>query len=239
MIFKKHIKMNVFDSSLFKVTIDKKIIDPEDCQRYIDTICDNTTKAYILPSCNENSITLSVEGDKECMVDNIMLILRSWINKHYTKEVFERNSTLFIVTDLEKSDYEYKQYPSYFNLISQLSIVNQTNISKESFDDFVDNLNKDHQIKVIRYKYTNQIVGSITIFKENKIIHDMGKVAHIEDLVVDEAVRNYGLGKKLLDIAKRESEDCYKIILDCNNENIGFYEKCGFQLKDNHMVLYK
>ena len=83
------------------------------------------------------------------------------------------------------------------------------------------------------------IKGAITVILEQKMIHSGKKVAHIEDLVVDEAVRNYGLGKKLLDIAKRESEDCYKIILDCNNENIGFYEKCGFQLKDNHMVLYK
>ena len=239
MIFKKHINMKVYDSTIFEVSNNKKkLIYPEDCQRYIDTICDNTTEAYILPSVN-NSITLFVESTDENMVDNIMLILKSWINKNYTKEVFERKEKIFIVTDLEKSDYEYKQYPSYFSLMNQLSNVEKNNISKESFDNFVDNLNKDHQIKVIRYKYTNQIVGSITIFKENKIIHNMGKVAHIEDLVVDEAVRNCGLGKKLLDIAKKESEDCYKIILDCNNENIGFYEKCGFQLKDNHMVLYK
>lgn len=239
MLFKKNINIEVFDTSIFKVSSDKKLIEPEDCQRYIDTICDNTTKAYITPSYKENSITINVEGITENMVDNIILILRSWINKHYTKEVFERNNTLFIVSDLEKSDYEYKQYPSYFNLMSQLSTVNKNNISKENFDDFVNNLNRNHIIKVIRYKYTNQIVGSVTIFKENKIIHDMGKVAHIEDLVVDKAVRNFGLGKKLLDIAKKESEDCYKIILDCNNENIGFYEKSGFQLKDNHMVIYR
>ena len=102
MIFKKHINMKVYDSTIFEVSNNKKkLIYPEDCQRYIDTICDNTTEAYILPSVN-NSITLFVESTDENMVDNIMLILKSWINKHYTKEVFERKEKIFIVTILKK-----------------------------------------------------------------------------------------------------------------------------------------
>jgi glucosamine-phosphate N-acetyltransferase len=30
----------------------------------------------------------------------------------------------------------------------------------------------------------------------------------------------------------------YKIILDCNDKNIDFYEKCGFQKKENCMAWY-
>lgn len=31
---------------------------------------------------------------------------------------------------------------------------------------------------------------------------------------------------------------CYKIILDCSQKNIPFYEKCGFSHKEYEMVLY-
>ena len=240
MLYKKLINMNVFDSTIFKTSSDKKILyEPDDCQRYIDTICDNTTNAFIVPCYNNNYVTIHVEGSIENMVDNVMLILRSWINKHYTREVFERKNILFLVNDLEKRDYDYKEYPSYLNLMEQLSVINYKNISRENFHNFVDNLNENHKIKVIRYKHTNQIVGSITILKENKIIHDLGKVGHIEDLVVDKSVRNYGLGKKLVEIAVKECQDCYKVILDCSDEYVKFYEKCGFKWKGNQLALYK
>ena len=74
--------------------------------------------------------------------------------------------------------------------------------------------------------------------KETKLIHNFGRVAHIEDVVVDKSMQGYGLGKKLLEIAKKESKDCYKIILDCSSENVGFYKKCGFEWKGNQLALY-
>lgn len=30
---------------------------------------------------------------------------------------------------------------------------------------------------------------------------------------------------------------CYKISLDCSNEKVGFYEKLGFQCKNNIMYI--
>jgi glucosamine-phosphate N-acetyltransferase len=68
----------------------------------------------------------------------------------------------------------------------------------------------------------------------------MGKVAHIEDVVVDKEYRSHGLGKLLIQdgikIANREK--CYKIILDCEEKNVGFYEKCGFEKKGIQMAKY-
>ena len=79
----------------------------------------------------------------------------------------------------------------------------------------------------------NIIVGTVTLLIENKIIHNGSKVGHIEDVVVDFNHRKLGIGKLLidycLDIAKKEG--CYKVILDCDDENIKFYEKCGFKEK--------
>lgn len=33
-------------------------------------------------------------------------------------------------------------------------------------------------------------------------------------------------------------QKCYKIILDCGENNIPFYEKCGFNRKEIQMTLY-
>jgi len=31
---------------------------------------------------------------------------------------------------------------------------------------------------------------------------------------------------------------CYKIILDCSEKNVPFYEKCGFKKKEVQMAFY-
>jgi glucosamine-phosphate N-acetyltransferase len=82
--------------------------------------------------------------------------------------------------------------------------------------------------------YTNnKIVGTITLLVEPKIIHNAGKVGHIEDVVVHTKYRKKGIGKLLIDHVKivAKEKECYKIILDCDEHNIGFYEKSGFKTK--------
>ena len=48
------------------------------------------------------------------------------------------------------------------------------------------------------------------------------------------------LGKKivyhLINLAKENG--CYKVILNCNENNVGFYEKCGLIRKECEMVKY-
>ena len=64
--------------------------------------------------------------------------------------------------------------------------------------------------------------------------------ATLWDVVVDKNIRGYGLGKKIIDkaIQYAKNQGCYKIILDCNKDNIKFYEKCGFTHKEYEMVIY-
>ena len=70
----------------------------------------------------------------------------------------------------------------------------------------------------------------------------MGKVGHIEDVVVSSDLRGHGLGKLVVNkcLVYAKSEGCYKCILDCSEENIEFYKKCneGFQVKGIEMALY-
>lgn len=138
------------------------------------------------------------------------------------------------IRHLEKEDYCKR----YIHLLKQLSTIDENKITKNDFDSFVNNLNDNHQIYVI--EKDNQIVGSITLIIENKIIHNFGKVCHIEDVVVDKNIRGRSLGKKLLNFAKEFSikNNCYKIILNCDEKNVIFYENCGFEKKELEMVMY-
>ena len=57
-------------------------------------------------------------------------------------------------------------------------------------------------------------------------MHNARSVGHIEDVVVDKASRGCGYGKIIVRflIAMAQQQNCYKVILDCSNENIGFYK---------------
>ena len=69
------------------------------------------------------------------------------------------------------------------------------------------------------------------------MLHGCGKCGHIEDVAVDKSMRGTGVGKELIghliDAAKKEK--CYKVILDCADYNIPFYEKCGLKRAENEM----
>jgi glucosamine-phosphate N-acetyltransferase len=87
---------------------------------------------------------------------------------------------------------------------------------------------------------TNTIIATGTIIVEPKFIHNTGKVGHIEDIVVDKDKNGLGIGKKLIDdlVNICRNNGCYKVILNCSETNVGFYEKVGFKTKERQMALY-
>ena len=82
-----------------------------------------------------------------------------------------------------------------------------------------------------------EIIGSTTLFIEQKFIHDGSLVGHIEDVVVRKDYEGRGIGMKLvislLDVAKQRK--CYKTILNCEDNLKSFYEKIGFKKATNEM----
>jgi glucosamine-phosphate N-acetyltransferase len=66
-----------------------------------------------------------------------------------------------------------------------------------------------------------------------------GKIAYVEDIVCDKSFKRKGIGKaimqKLYDYAKKKN--CYKLVLQCKEENKKFYEKCGY--KENGFCMQK
>jgi len=128
------------------------------------------------------------------------------------------------------------------NLLSQLTNVENSDgliISEKEYASFFSNLENNVHIYVMQTD-EEELVGMGTIMVEKKLIYGGSKVAHIEDVVIDKKYRGMGYGKILLDnlIKKSKKFDCYKIILNCDEKNVEFYEKTGFRQKNVEMSLY-
>jgi phosphoacetylglucosamine mutase len=231
----KLFKMEVNDKSYFETTKDEvTLTKPEKLQNYIHTICKDGTRAFVRPSGTENYLRVYVESDSIYKVNMVSNHIEKFIKKNYQENEFEKNNTIFEISHLSKDDY----HSNYFHLLKQLTEIDPNDMSIDTFCKFVEKLNENHIIKLIKIKESQKVVGSITVLIEEKLIHNFGRVAHIEDVVVDESMRGFGLGKKLLEIAESECYECYKIILDCSDDNIKFYEKCGYEWKGNEMAKY-
>ena len=142
-----------------------------------------------------------------------------------------------IIRPLQANDF----YKGHLDLCSQLSPFDTSSISYDSYIEFVNTLKYGHgHHEVYVVEMDGKIVGTVTLLIETKLIHNMGKVAHIEDVVVDKNYRNNGLGKQMIQYAVSLSKEygCYKTILDCSDENVSFYQKCDFEKRDNMMAIY-
>jgi len=142
-----------------------------------------------------------------------------------------------MITNFRKVN-KYDILKGHLNLYTQLTKIDPSHISKTDYENFINSLSDDHIIYVVESK--NKIIGTITILIEQKLIHDMGKVAHIEDVVVDTNYRGYDIGTTLIKMAVEHAREqkCYKIILDCSETLKQFYGKCGFVHKGVEMALY-
>jgi glucosamine-phosphate N-acetyltransferase len=131
-------------------------------------------------------------------------------------------------------------YVEYCLLLKQLTNIDVEKINLESFRQHLNIIKSNPFHKIIIAKSDNKIIGTTTILIEPKFIHDISYVAHIEDVVVDQTFRSGGIGRLLMEYAINYSKEnnCYKIILDCADSKIGFYEKFNFNVKENHMALY-
>lgn len=116
-----------------------------------------------------------------------------------------------------------KDFPELKELLKQLTVVGEKIEIDQVNDKIFDN--------IYIYFMDNIIMGCATILIEDKIIHQGGKVGHIEDVVVKYEHRGKGIGTLLIDYCTNIAKEagCYKVILDCDVNNVKFYEKCGFK----------
>jgi glucosamine-phosphate N-acetyltransferase len=85
-----------------------------------------------------------------------------------------------------------------------------------------------------------EIIATGTIIIEPKIIRGGKNVGHIEDIVVANHMRGQGITQKILEMLKKIARDknCYKVILDCDNDVKHVYMKNGFEVKGIQMANY-
>lgn len=122
---------------------------------------------------------------------------------------------------------------------------------------FLRNSGRTYYTIVIVEKASDQIVGVGTVFLERKFQRGISCVGHIEDIAVDERQQGKKLGLRIIQALTSISENtgAYKTILNCSDKNIrefsgymislpgradcslpAFYEKCGYEKKENEMV---
>ena len=144
-----------------------------------------------------------------------------------TKELF--------LPDITMELYSYYK-EQLINLYDQLSPNKNLKMMKDN--SFINFLNRSRVLLYVSDRM--EILGAITVLYEKKIIHNGGIVAHIEDFVVHNEHRRKGIGKELMQHA---IDDCkknkvYKVILDCKEDLIPFYEKFGYESKNVQMSIY-
>jgi glucosamine-phosphate N-acetyltransferase len=132
------------------------------------------------------------------------------------------------------------QKNQYLNLLNQLTTVFKDDEEKNKMINDFDIKIKQINNHIFILLDGDNIIGSISVLLESKIIHNFGICGHIEDVVIDSNYRGYKLGNKLLNHAINfcKNKSCYKIILNCKKELINFYKKNGFNEKDIQMTYY-
>jgi glucosamine-phosphate N-acetyltransferase len=129
----------------------------------------------------------------------------------------------------------------YIDLLSQLTTVDIQMIDTVKIESYFSKLHDQHQIFVVEDMNTNCIIGTGTVLIEDKIIHNFGKVGHIEDIVIHTKYRGIGLGKAIVEQLSDYcliTHKCYKCILNCSAENERFYKKCEYKNNGVQMSIY-
>lgn len=142
-----------------------------------------------------------------------------------------------VLRSLEEADYD----KGYLALLAQLTTVGE--ISREAWRARFAEIaarQPDHQIAVVEDTRSGKVVACATVLIERKFIHGCGKIGHVEDVAVDASARGSGLGARVVaeTLRRAKEQGAYKVILDCAEKNVGFYEKSGLARKDVNMAVY-
>ncbi|KAI7826370.1 acyl-CoA N-acyltransferase [Kickxella alabastrina] len=143
----------------------------------------------------------------------------------------------YIMRPLELTDFR----KGYMECLSNLTIVGD--VTEDMFSDNFEEMQRagGYFIIVIEDLLAERIVASGSLVVEQKFLRNCGRVGHIEDIVVAKGQQGKRFGftviKQLLELAN--ATGCYKAILDCDADNVAFYEKCGLVNKGNvQMAVY-
>jgi len=139
----------------------------------------------------------------------------------------------YIIRELLISDLDTD---SFFATLSNLKPIEKIDASLAK-KIFVDCAAKGIVTLVAEEK--GKIIGTVRLLFESKYYHGGRLAGHIEDVATHKDYVGQGVASALIkyaiDLCKEKG--CYKIILDCSDELIEFYQKLGFRHSDNCLRL--
>ena len=140
--------------------------------------------------------------------------------------------------NLRKLSDSYEDYLAYRNLMSQLTLQYR-NYDYGIYQRWIVDLENDSNSLIYLYENNRQIIGTIKVLIEKKFYNEQCYVGHIEDVVVDNCYRGQGYGRNMVQMAIKlcQEKGCYKIVLSCNDQNVGFYKKLGLTIEGHHLCL--
>jgi glucosamine-phosphate N-acetyltransferase len=146
--------------------------------------------------------------------------------------IIKRNPN-FSLNELTQNDI----FDGYFELINYFT--RDLKIDKMDLMGYFKEI-QNNSFRTFVVKYNGQIIGTAKIVLERKAHNNCKMMGSIQDFVVHEEYRNYGIGKLLMErlVEVGRENECYKIILSCNDDLVGFYEKMDFKRKGNEMCIY-
>lgn len=136
-----------------------------------------------------------------------------------------------IVRELETKDFD-NGFPAVLEVLAPVGLTKEQAILIRSED-----MPSNRFQKIFVALDGEAVVGTATLLIDQKFIHGGGKAGHLEDVAVLESYQGAGIGCQLvgrcMDVAREAG--CYKVILNCDGNVIGFYERLGFCLFGNSM----
>jgi glucosamine-phosphate N-acetyltransferase len=148
--------------------------------------------------------------------------LNDLINKYLEKIDIIKDKHLSLLSELSVvSDLDTNMYLEHVKKISSMGTIFVSYIDTPLSDNF-------------------DIIASGTIIIEPKLIRGGKSIGHIEDIVVKSTNRGKQISKDILDMLKTiaRGKNCYKVILDCNEEVKKVYNRSGFEEKGIQMGMY-
>lgn len=97
----------------------------------------------------------------------------------------------------------------------------------------------DTYFTIVILNERDRVVGVGSVVVERKLIHECGLVGHIEDIAVARTEQGKKLGLRIIHALTEvgRAQGAYKIILDCSEHNVPFYEKCGYSRSAAQMTI--
>jgi glucosamine-phosphate N-acetyltransferase len=97
-----------------------------------------------------------------------------------------------------------------------------------------------HKIFVAEDETSGKIAGTTTLLMEPKFINRGMKVGYIEDVAVSKDYEGLGIGSKLVTFATNQAisiHNCKKVLLYCSLKTRAFYEKLGYKIAEDTVVM--